>query len=149
MEVERDHVLGGPVTDEDDMMAAEEELLAREQAQESASAEELATPFEALGSDALFDQVVYDGAAFGHAGEVHVGSEEEMDFLGIPGLLEPDQVRDLLRQRQQEPGRGRGGGPGGPRREPRRQPTSSSARCARSSTDWSRPGTTAVVSRTG
>ena len=23
-----------------------------------------------------------------------------MDFLGIPGLLEPDQVRDLLRQRQ-------------------------------------------------
>jgi len=31
---------------------------------------------------------------------VHVGSEEEMDFLGIPGLLEPDQVRDLLHSRQ-------------------------------------------------
>jgi hypothetical protein len=25
-----------------------------------------------------------------------------MDFLGIPGLLEPDQVRDLLRSRQTE-----------------------------------------------
>jgi hypothetical protein len=25
-----------------------------------------------------------------------------MDFLGIPGLLEPDQVRDLLRHRQSE-----------------------------------------------
>jgi hypothetical protein len=25
-----------------------------------------------------------------------------MDFLGIPGLLEPDQVRDLLRSRQSE-----------------------------------------------
>jgi hypothetical protein len=31
---------------------------------------------------------------------VHVGSEEEMDFLGIPGLLEPDQVRSLLQHRQ-------------------------------------------------
>jgi hypothetical protein len=31
---------------------------------------------------------------------VHVGSEEEMDFLGIPGLLEPDQVRELLHHRQ-------------------------------------------------
>jgi len=46
--------------------------------------------------------VLYDGGEFGHAGEVHVGSEEEMDFLGIPGLLEPDQMRDLLRHRQSE-----------------------------------------------
>ena len=44
--------------------------------------------------------MVYDGGEFGHAGEVHVGSEEEMDFLGIPGLLEPDQVRELLHHRQ-------------------------------------------------
>ena len=53
--------------------------------------------FEAMGSEARFDRVLYDGGEFGHEGEVHVGSEEEMDFLGIPGLLEPDQVRDLLR----------------------------------------------------
>ena len=126
MEVERDHVLGRPVTDETDMMAAEAELLEREQVAESASAEELALPFQALGSDALFDHVVYDGAAFGHAGEVQVGSEEEMDFLGIPGLLEPDQVRDLLRQRQRERARGVAGS--GPRPRPRRArcwPTSS------------------------
>jgi superfamily II DNA or RNA helicase len=102
MEAERDHVLGRAVSHEDDIRSAEEQLLARELAAESASAEELALPFEALGSDAVFDHVVYDGAAFGHAGEVHVGSEEEMDFLGIPGLLEPDQVRDLLRQRQSD-----------------------------------------------
>lgn len=44
--------------------------------------------------------MLYDGAEFGHEGEVHVGSDEEMDFLGIPGLLEADQVRDLLRSRQ-------------------------------------------------
>ncbi len=102
MEAERDHVLGRPVTDESDILAAEEQLLAREQAAESASSDELALPFQALGSDAVFDQAVYDGAAFGHSGEVHVGSEEEMDFLGIPGLLEPDQMRDLLRRRQSD-----------------------------------------------
>ncbi len=33
---------------------------------------------------------------FGHAGEAHVSSEEEMNFLGIPRPLEADQVRDLL-----------------------------------------------------
>ncbi len=102
LEVQRDHVLGRVVQDEADVFAAEEELLAREQAAESASAEEQLLPFQALGSEAVFDRVLYDGGEFGHAGEVHVGSEEEMDFLGIPGLLEPDQVRDLLRHRQSE-----------------------------------------------
>ena len=84
------------------MATAEEDLLAQAQQGESASGEEELLPFEALGSEATFDRVLYDGAEFGHAGEVHVGSEEEMDFLGIPGLLEPDQVRDLLRHRQSE-----------------------------------------------
>lgn len=101
MEVQRDHVLGRKITDEDDLFAAEDELLARANAAEAASAEELGT-FEAMGSEARFDRVLYDGGEFGHEGEVHVGSEEEMDFLGIPGLLEADQVRDLLRLRQSE-----------------------------------------------
>jgi hypothetical protein len=99
MEVERDHVLGRMITGEDDIFAAEQDLLAQANADAGASDELLGT-FEALGSQARFDQVVYDGSAFGHAGEVHVGSEEEMDFLGIPGLLEPDQVRELLHHRQ-------------------------------------------------
>lgn len=102
MEVERDHVLGRKVNDEGDIFAAEEDLLRQAQAGESASAEETLLPFEALGSDAVFDRVLYDGAEFGHAGEVHLGSEEEMDFLGIPGLLDPDQVRELLKQRQSD-----------------------------------------------
>src|SRR3954463_146163 len=101
MELQRDHVLGRRVTDEDDIFAAEDDLLARAQAGEGASDEELGS-FEAMGSEARFDRVLYDGGEFGHEGEVHVGSEEEMDFLGIPGLLEPDQVRDLLRHRQSE-----------------------------------------------
>ena len=102
MEVERDHVLGRRITDDADIFAAEDDLLARAQQAESASAEEEQLPFEALDSQAVFDRVLYDGAEFGHAGEVHVGSEEEMDFLGIPGLLDPEQVRDLLRQRQDD-----------------------------------------------
>jgi hypothetical protein len=106
MELERDHVLGRRVADEEDLFAAEEDLLAQANASEAAIADELGT-FEAMGSEARFDRVLYDGGEFGHAGEVHVGSEEEMDFLGIPGLLDPDQVRDLLRSRQSERARRR------------------------------------------
>ncbi|MCW2752914.1 MAG: type restriction enzyme res subunit [Marmoricola sp.] len=102
LEVERDHVLGRRITDEGDIFAAEDALMAQAQAGESASADEALVPFEALGSQATFAHVLYDGAEFGHAGEVHVGSEEEMDFLGIPGLLEPDQVRSLLQHRQKQ-----------------------------------------------
>jgi superfamily II DNA or RNA helicase len=107
LEVQRDHALGRTITDEGDIFAAEDALVQQAQQAESASAEEALLPFEALGSEARFDRVLYDGAEFGHAGEVHVGSEEEMDFLGIPGLLEPDQVRELLRHRQSERARRR------------------------------------------
>ncbi|WP_203336047.1 DEAD/DEAH box helicase [Nocardioides limicola] len=99
LEALRDHVLGRPINDEDDLMAAEEELIRQANREEGAS-DTLDGAFEALDSTARFDRVLYDGGEFGHAGEVHVGSEEEMDFLGIPGLLEPDQVRTLLRSRQ-------------------------------------------------
>lgn len=101
MEVQRDHVLGRKVNDEGDIFAAENALLAQANAGEGAS-DDLLASWEALGSEARFDRVLYDGGEFGHSGEVHVGSEEEMDFLGIPGLLEPDQVRDLLHSRQHE-----------------------------------------------
>ncbi len=114
MEVERDHVLGRKITDEDDIFAAEDDLLAQAQAGEGASDEELGK-FEAMGSEARFDRVLYDGGEFGHEGEVHVGSEEEMDFLGIPGLLEPDQVRDLLRHKQSERARRTTSKPAAPR----------------------------------
>ncbi len=51
MELERDHALGRRITDEDDLFAAERELLARAEAGEQASADELGLPFEALGSE--------------------------------------------------------------------------------------------------
>ncbi|QIX25994.1 DEAD/DEAH box helicase [Nocardioides sp. JQ2195] len=102
MEVARDHVLGRKVNDDGDIFGAEEDLMNQANATESALGDEMMGPWEALGSQATFDRVLYDGGEFGHEGEVHVGSEEEMDFLGIPGLLEADQVRDLLRTRQSE-----------------------------------------------
>ncbi len=101
MEVERDHVLGRTIRDEDDIFAAEQDLLNQANATEAAS-DELDLSYEAIGSEARFDRVLFDGGEFGHAGEVHVGSDEEMDFLGIPGLLEPGQMRELLQQRQSD-----------------------------------------------
>nr|WP_308194147.1 DEAD/DEAH box helicase [Nocardioides sp. SR21] len=101
MEVQRDHVLKRKVNDEGDIFAAENDLLAEANASDAAS-DDLLGSFEALGSEARFDRVLFDGGEFGHEGEVHVGSEEEMDFLGIPGLLDPDQMRDLLHQRQSD-----------------------------------------------
>ena len=100
LERERDHVLGKPVRDDDDIFAAEERLIADAQRSDDEPGE--SGTYEALGSDAEFDHVLYDGAAFGHEGNVAVGSDEEMDFLGIPGLLEPEQVRELLHRRQSE-----------------------------------------------
>ncbi len=47
--------------------------------------------------------MLYEGDEFGQLAEV--GSLEELDFLGLPGILEPDQVRDVLRARQQRQSR--------------------------------------------
>ena len=56
--------------------------------------------FEALEASAEFDKVLFDGAEFGTGGAT--GSADEDDFLGLPGLLAPEQVAVLLRQRQSE-----------------------------------------------
>ena len=99
MEVERDHVLDKPKKDDENPYAEEEDLLKeaeREQDEDTGEQDEL--PFEALESDAVFDRVMYDGAEFGM--QAHPGSEEEQDYLGIPGLLEPEQVQTLLQKRQ-------------------------------------------------
>ncbi|WP_433889646.1 DEAD/DEAH box helicase [Streptomyces sp. CA-111067] len=99
MEVERDHVLDKPKkAGEEDPFAEEDKLLADAEKAEDEDTEEDMLPFEALESDAVFDRVLYDGAEFGM--QAHPGSEEEQDYLGIPGLLEPDQVQILLQKRQ-------------------------------------------------
>ena len=96
LEQQRDHVLGriGSADDETDAIALDEALAAAAEKQ----GEQADQDFQALGSDATFDRVLYDGGEFGT--EAQVGSDEEADYLGIPGLLEPDQVAALLRRRQ-------------------------------------------------
>ncbi|AYG82581.1 Reverse gyrase [Streptomyces hundungensis] len=100
MEVERDHVLDKPKKDgeeEDPYAESEQEMDEANREQDEDTGDDM-LPFEALESDAVFDRVMYNGAEFGM--QAHPGSEEEQDYLGIPGLLEPDQVQMLLQKRQ-------------------------------------------------
>ena len=96
LELERDHVLDRKKRD-DDMWAEEEDLLADANKQkDETDLGEFA--FKALESEATFDRVMFDGDEYGLAAQP--GSAEEADYLGIPGLLEPEQVRTLLQRRQ-------------------------------------------------
>jgi len=98
LEAERDHALDRDRSGEDGDGTPEDGLLAAANREDGAS-DELAMPgFQALEADATFDRVLFDAEEFGM--QAAVGSQEEQDFLGIPGLLEPDQVAVLLRQRQ-------------------------------------------------
>jgi superfamily II DNA or RNA helicase len=99
LERERDHALDR-ATDE----LLDDSLLAAAEREEKASESELAEfTYQALESSAMFDTVLYEGDTFGQLAEV--GSLEELDFLGLPGILEPDQVREVLRARQQRQAR--------------------------------------------
>jgi superfamily II DNA or RNA helicase len=96
LELERDHALDR-IRDDEELL--DDGLMAEANAEESAS-ERLEDEFtwQAIESDANFDRVLYEGTEFGFAAAA--GSDEEQDFLGIPGILEPDQVRELLQARQ-------------------------------------------------
>lgn len=99
LEVERDHVVGRAVKDEDDLFAAEAEMLARAQAGEGASDELQQGTYEALASDADFDRLVFDGGEYQRSVPSDL-DDDDLDFLGIPGLLEPDQVAELLKAKR-------------------------------------------------
>jgi len=96
LEAQRDHVLGKPHREKDGW---DDELLAAANRTEDEPGEE-EKAFTSLGASAELDQVIYDGNSFGTA--VFSGSDEEQEYLGLPGLLEPEQVRALLRKRQKE-----------------------------------------------
>ena len=92
MEAQRNHVLGKPHRESQE----DDEYIERRQSEPS----ELDNGFESLGADAELDQVIFDGSSFGTA--TPAGSDEEADYLGIPGLLDAAAMRDLLRRRQDE-----------------------------------------------
>lgn len=99
MEVERDHALDRPEPEAgEEQIWSEEEGLLEEANRDEGASDDLLGSFEALESDAHFDHVLYDSKQWGlHA---DVGSDDEQDYLGLPGLLEPDQVHALLSERQ-------------------------------------------------
>lgn len=101
MEIERDHALDRPVKagEEGDLFNPEDALVAQANRGEKASSDLLGS-FEALSADAEFDAVLFDGDAWGSMAQV--GSVEEQEYLGLPGLLEPEQVATLLKARQEE-----------------------------------------------
>lgn len=87
LEAERDHILKIRPGEQDEELALAQAREGRDHqdAQDEPS-------FLALGATAHFDRVLYDGGEFG-------ASPEDEDFIGLPGLLEPEQVALLLQQR--------------------------------------------------
>ena len=60
-----------------------------------------AKEWEALEADARFAHVLHGGTAHTGEGSGPLGAEEE-EFLGIPGLLTPEQTAELLAKRDDE-----------------------------------------------
>ena len=93
MEATRDHILGAPKhADEWDEIVDPSPGAAT-----ADDDEDRESSYERLGASADFEDVIFDGNAWGTQAEL----DDEQEFLGIPGLLEPDQVTMLLRDRQQ------------------------------------------------
>ena len=108
LEAQRNHVLGQPHRED-------RRSPRRRSRRHDANRESRPKPdngFTSLGADAELDQVIFDGSSFGTA--TPAGSDEEADYLGIPGLLDAEQMRALLHRRQdeqlQEAGRGQEAG---------------------------------------
>lgn len=111
LEKQRDHVLGKP-KDPDAIWAESDAEMAQANAQEQA-ADDLLGQFEPMESQATFDHALFDAQAYGMFAEPH--SQDEQDYLGLPGLLDADQVSTLLAERQRRQVRRRD-------RETKRQP---------------------------
>ncbi|MDF0532427.1 DEAD/DEAH box helicase [Tsukamurella sp. 8F] len=96
LEEQRDHVLGKPHRESDglDDAALTEANKTKDEEGEKDKA------FMSLHADAELDQLIYDGSSYGTA--TFSGSDEEADYLGLPGLLDAEQMRALLEQRQAE-----------------------------------------------
>jgi len=91
LEAQRNHVLGEPHRETDELEAAQRRQTEPSEAEDA---------FMSLGADAELDQVIFDGSSFGTA--TPAGSDEEADYLGLPGLLDANQMRELLLRRQVE-----------------------------------------------
>ncbi len=94
LEAQRNHVLGQPHRPADDPLDGDPATRTQTEKTDTGNG------FTSLGADAELDQVIFDGSSFGTAAPA--GSDEEADYLGIPGLLDADQMRALLHRREDE-----------------------------------------------
>jgi superfamily II DNA or RNA helicase len=94
LEAQRNHVLGQPHRETDEPLDGDRAVRAQTEKGDPEQS------FTSLGADAELDQVIFDGSSFGTA--TPAGSDEEADYLGIPGLLDAEQMRALLHRRQDE-----------------------------------------------
>ncbi|MCV7099100.1 DEAD/DEAH box helicase [Mycobacterium palustre] len=94
LEAQRNHVLGQPHREAVDPLDGDPAVRTQTEKTDTDKA------FTALGADAELDQVIFDGSSFGTA--TPAGSDEEADYLGLPGLLDAEQMRALLHRRQDE-----------------------------------------------
>lgn len=92
LEEQRNHVIAPPKDDPEDLLDPLSEEEEREQ-----DAERNQTVY--LESSAHFAHVLYNGKA--HVGGPEL-TEEDEEYLGLPGLLSPDQMAALLRKRDLE-----------------------------------------------
>lgn len=94
LEKSRDHVLGKPHRES----GWDDEAL--QEANREHTEPDDTTGYESLGAEAELDSLIYDGSTYGTG--AGTGSDEERDYLGLPGLLDADQVKALLRRREEE-----------------------------------------------
>jgi superfamily II DNA or RNA helicase len=97
LERQRDHALDRDSDGDDQWNAEEDAMDAAEREEKASDALEQEFTYQALGSLAHFDRVLFDGKEFGQLAVP--GTPEEEEFLGIPGLLDPEQVHETLMSR--------------------------------------------------
>ena len=95
MERQRNHVLGQPDRPNEGW---DDELLVQANREENEPDDLKA--YESIGAQAELDSLIFDGSSYGTA--TVAGSDEEQDYLGLPGLLDADQMKTLLRARQSD-----------------------------------------------
>ena len=96
MDKQRDHALDRQSKEDDGLEDSLLESANREEETSDALTQEFS--YQALSSVAHFDRIVFEGQEFGQLAEP--GTPEEEEFIGFPGLLEPEHVHELLMQRQ-------------------------------------------------
>ncbi|WP_231839535.1 DEAD/DEAH box helicase [Blastococcus saxobsidens] len=95
MEEQRNHVMPPPKTVQGDELDLEP-LPPKEKDPDGMK------QWEALEADARFAHVLHGGTAHTGEGRPALVAPEEEDFLGIPGLLTPEQTASLLAKRDEE-----------------------------------------------